>query len=651
MCDNCIVQEFCDNDNEEEESSDVDDEKEESNDDDDKEEESNDDDKEEELSEDEESEDTDYEDNEVKDASEVDVDMFTKSLSGKLLGEAKQIVAQEVRRGLYNKSSKSEKPPYNLGERGKNVRVYNKKANYHVNMKNVEVVLKKNCCKAKCYMKFMVEDVFYKQEKFWAMKQPKQVNFLLAEMRVASYLSDDGDLQVLKVTFNGIKVCTKAWGKLYRCSTTRVARLRKDFRDGLVLYEHANKVSVGLSASSQQILAWLHEYFRFNTKSMPNSNQFHLSDTLQRRDVYDFFKRDCKALYTKKTLPSRSRFMTIWRVHCPKVLIPALKRFSVCSTSLKFKTAMFGKALEKHRLMQGEERQKLSKHRHKASSRPTEYIAMIIDGMDQSKTILPHFTRIPKDSKLKEGNFVKVHVVGAKVLGFSSSAFATVFFDNFKSDSNCMLIVLHRWISQLPRPFSKVLYLTLDNTSKENKNNFVLAYLVFLVKMRVFSKVQLNFLLVGHTHEDIDQMFNCFSRKLAVHDAFDLPELQHIIRESYKVEQDHGVYVEEMTKTMDWKLYIQDHLQNVNDISFNQHFRIRRNDDGEVRIWSKQYHNSQWQPNNREDLNIFKSEPTGQVQASPKHAIRSLEAIFRLTCRGEDKRRDKVGSNEGHVRN
>ncbi|GBG64863.1 hypothetical protein CBR_g48331 [Chara braunii] len=419
-----VAQELRDNGTEEEEPSDDDDEEGES---------SDDDDKEEETSEDDDSEDTDSEDDEGKNESGIDVDMFKKSLSGELLGEAKQIIAQEVRRGLYSKSSKSEKPPYNLGKRGRNVRVYNKKANYHVNMKNVELVLKEDCCKANCYKKFTAVDVFYKREEFWAMKHSEQLNFFLAEMRVASYFSDEGDLEVLRVTFNGVKVCTKAWGKLYGCSTTQ----------------------------------------------------------------------------------------------------------------------MFDKALEKHRLMQAEERQKLSKHRYKASSHPSEYVAMIIDGMDQSKTILPHFTRVPKDSKLKEGNFVKVHVVGAKVLGLSSNASATVFFDNFKSDSNCMLTVLHRQISQLPVPFFRVLYLTLDNTSKENKNKFVLSYLVFLVKMRVFSKVKLNFLLLGLTHEDIDQMFSCFSRKLAAHGAFDLPELQHVIRESYKVEQDHGVHVEEMTETMD----------------------------------------------------------------------------------------------------
>ncbi|GBG63809.1 hypothetical protein CBR_g39593 [Chara braunii] len=297
-----VAQELRDNDTEEEEPSDDDEEEGES---------SDDDEEEEETSEDADSEDTDSEDDEGNNEWGIDVDMFKKNLSGELLGEEKQIIAQEVRRGLYNKSSKSEKPPYNLGKRGRNARVYNKKANYHVNIKNVELVLKEDCCKANCYKKFTTVDVFYKREKFWAMKQPEQLNFFLAEMRAASYFSDEGDLEVLRVTFNGVKVCTKAWGKLYGCSTTHVAKIRKEFREGMVLYGHTNKGSVRLSASSQQILAWLHEYFRCNTESMPNSDRFHLSDTLRRRDVYDFFKRDCKELYTNKTLPSRSRFITI----------------------------------------------------------------------------------------------------------------------------------------------------------------------------------------------------------------------------------------------------------------------------------------------------------------------------------------------------
>ncbi|GBG83510.1 hypothetical protein CBR_g37224 [Chara braunii] len=200
-----VAQELRDNDTEEEEPSDNDDEEGEW---------SDDDEEEEETSEDADSKDKDSEDDEGKNESGIDVDMFKKSLSGELLGEAKQIIAQEVRRGLYIKSSKSEKPPYNLGNRGRNARVYNKKAYYHVNMKNVELVLKEDCCKANFYKKFTAVDVFYKREEFWAMKQPEQLNFFLAEMRVASYFLDEGDLEVLRVTFNGVKIYDHLEGSL-----------------------------------------------------------------------------------------------------------------------------------------------------------------------------------------------------------------------------------------------------------------------------------------------------------------------------------------------------------------------------------------------------------------------------------------------------
>ena len=45
----------------------------------------------------------------------------------------------------------------------------------------------------------------------------------------------------------------------------------------------------------------------------------------------------------------------------------------------------------------------------------------------------------------------------------------------------------------------------LDNTSRENKNSMVFGYLSMLVKKGIFKKIKVNFLLVGHTHDHIDQ--------------------------------------------------------------------------------------------------------------------------------------------------
>jgi hypothetical protein len=50
-----------------------------------------------------------------------------------------------------------------------------------------------------------------------------------------------------------------------------------------------------------------------------------------------------------------------------------------------------------------------------------------------------------------------------------------------------------------------VLYLQIDNCG-ENKNKVMFSFLTDLVRRGIFSKVKAGFLMVGHTHEDIDQL-------------------------------------------------------------------------------------------------------------------------------------------------
>jgi hypothetical protein len=49
------------------------------------------------------------------------------------------------------------------------------------------------------------------------------------------------------------------------------------------------------------------------------------------------------------------------------------------------------------------------------------------------------------------------------------------------------------------------LYLQFDNCVRENKNRFVFGALALLVHWGIFDEVEVGFLLVGHTHDDIDQ--------------------------------------------------------------------------------------------------------------------------------------------------
>ncbi|KAK3735320.1 hypothetical protein QZH41_018723 [Actinostola sp. cb2023] len=70
----------------------------------------------------------------------------------------------------------------------------------------------------------------------------------------------------------------------------------------------------------------------------------------------------------------------------------------------------------------------------------------------------------------------------------------------------------------------------LDNTCKENKNQFVFSFLSYLVETEVFDKIEVSFLPVGHTHIDVDQMFSRLSVAISRRGAKTYQDLLRHIR-------------------------------------------------------------------------------------------------------------------------
>ncbi|CAM6083473.1 unnamed protein product [Calypogeia fissa] len=62
----------------------------------------------------------------------------------------------------------------------------------------------------------------------------------------------------------------------------------------------------------------------------------------------------------------------------------------------------------------------------------------------------------------------------------------------------------------LPRHF----HLQMDNSAKDNKNQTVIAFCSQLVGQGVFETVTLSFLMVGHTHEDVDALFSRVGQRI-----------------------------------------------------------------------------------------------------------------------------------------
>jgi hypothetical protein len=84
-------------------------------------------------------------------------------------------------------------------------------------------------------------------------------------------------------------------------------------------------------------------------------------------------------------------------------------------------------------------------------------------------------------------------------------------------------------------PLPRRLYLQLDNSPKDNKNQFLFGFLSLLTARKVFEEIQLGFLLVEHTHEDIDGYFNYVSDVLRKNNTFVLADLMKHFMDSQKL--------------------------------------------------------------------------------------------------------------------
>lgn len=96
-------------------------------------------------------------------------------------------------------------------------------------------------------------------------------------------------------------------------------------------------------------------------------------------------------------------------------------------------------------LIHRSEREKYAKHRHKSEKHPDKYLSIIVDGMDQSKTDIPHIITNPK---AMAGSYkLETHVTGVKAHGHCTVMFIDC--GEFSHDTNLTIEVLLRVFREL----------------------------------------------------------------------------------------------------------------------------------------------------------------------------------------------------------
>ena len=338
------------------------------------------------------------------------------------------------------------------------------------------------------------------------------------------------------------------------------------------------------------VCEWLDRFASYH-EILPD-HSFIMLPYSNRRDVYNFFVADSLALpneglpevyeHMKLEKCSKSYFFKVWATKRQHIILRKYLLFAKCDIcvqnriqrGISIDLAVIEKRkndMKLHLEYIKMERDYYTSKKDQARLNPCEYLSLVLDGSDQSAYGIPHFREISKTTAT--AHKMKCHLVGVISHG-NQKVFTYTITERWPHGSNLTIEILQRTLTMLEQDsrLPPVLYLQMDNCSRENKNQFVLGFLCWLVARRIFREIQMSFLPVGHTHVDIDQLFSRTSSALRSNDARSITELHSIVRNSY-----HPTpvchHINKVAAFKEWMESINMH-NSIHGITTPQHFRI-----------------------------------------------------------------------------
>lgn len=152
-----------------------------------------------------------------------------------------------------------------------------------------------------------------------------------------------------------------------------------------------------------------------------------------------------------------------------------------------------------------------------------------------------------------------------------------------------------------------------DNCRGQNKNKYVLWYLLWLAATGRVEHVELKFMIKGHTHFIVDSGIGHIKREFRRADVFCLEHWAHVINRSATT---NVARVVDGNDVYDWKTGLAPYFKALNGISTFQHFAVDRTEPGW--IWTKYG----WSDKEWRKTRLLKSEPQLHLetfQDLPKH--------------------------------
>ena len=409
------------------------------------------------------------------------------------------------------------------------------------------------------------------------------------------------------VTVEGISVCMRAWMHISGVPQATFYRYQGYARANREASEYGNTGLAKPRKHTQQAMATLKCILEKEADHMPHRTRttksgekavsMILPATFQWKDQIPKLNEANVAFGLKEVFSSN-----LSKIRGSRFLEYDVKKpgdnFARCGTCDKYKELRKGavpgseqalkwsRKLDKHLAIARAPREIYYAKRYHSLTYPHECLTVMHDKMDHAKTASPVFSHKSKelDSLVK----LPVSVTGMIAHGHGDMRYAHYGLDIFPHDSNYTIGSMAKLLRDLegppksssrelfvgsgstalfrgilkgaemceaslaPQPealvpattLPPILNVQMDNATGDNKNRYVYAYWSLLVAKRIFCEVYVNFMIVGHTYDDIDALFGRWSMLLkkenfptilalmkSFMDVESIPTIPHLIEE------------------------------------------------------------------------------------------------------------------------
>ena len=331
----------------------------------------------------------------------------------------------------------------------------------------------------------------------------------------------------------GHNFCHKYLSKLVHISEYILKSVQRDFLNGEVKqYIHGNDSKPRESLACRKFISWCKVFCENFGQSAPDEPTTILPSWLTKATLYDIYVNEVTAPLVQKStfyflFKSKFGYQRVDR-SLPHIRISKYSSHSRCDqcsaldayqrTCKSKQEIEYCRSLKyQHKQRYGAARRRINDLEQLAVSFPDDHLFLSLDGMDNRKSDLPKF----RENSKRFGGFTKLpcHITGAIITsGFYSEKRKCLFYlnnDQYENASNMVVTIIYKLIQEFLKDHGKLprnLHLSTDNCGRENKNRFVFSFLSALVELQIFTSVTMDFMLVGHTGNAVDQLFSCLAK-------------------------------------------------------------------------------------------------------------------------------------------